>query len=85
MTSDSTTKEEHLHMEHAMDVGQVDPATNSVNNSKKSQTKTRIFTRIVEVLRKTHTPSPRITSAATPFNVPQQRDTDHDEEVWKTP
>jgi hypothetical protein len=56
-----------------------------LHNFKKSQTKTRIFTRIVEVLRKTHTPSPRITSAAMPFNVPQQRDTNHDEEVWKTP
>ncbi len=56
------------------------------NNFKNSQTKTRIFTRIVEVLRKTHAPSPRITSAATYSNVPQLRDdTDHGEEVWETP
>jgi hypothetical protein len=51
------------------------------NNFKKSQTKTRILTRIVEVLSKTHAPLPRITSTAMPFNVAQQRDTDHDEEV----
>ena len=38
MTTDSTTKEEHRHMEHAMDVGQVDPATNPVKNATRVNT-----------------------------------------------